>query len=280
VVPDHDASGDDGHRWRFLFKPKWIAGHLLVLLLTGSFIALGIWQLDRNTQKHDKDAAAKAAFAAPAPPIGRTDPTPGARVQAAGHYDRAGEALLRNRVHNGQPGYELLTPLRLADGTAIVVDRGWVPQHAIDGPAIDGTNGDRKAFPAPTGAITVRGLAATSSTLQPQDTVEQHAGRTSLPRADLQEMQRGVPYALRGVYLVSQYRQPAAPNGLPALPVPPPSDEVNHMEYALQWFAFALIGIIGWPIVLWRVSRRTAPTRSLRRSPSVAGSGPLPPQET
>jgi cytochrome oxidase assembly protein ShyY1 len=256
AVPEPTDPVDNGHRWRFLFTPKWIAGHLLVLLLTGSFVALGIWQLNRNTEKHDKDAAAKAAYAAPAPPVGHADPAAGSRVQATGHYDRAGEALLRNRVHDALPGYELLTPLRLDDGTAIVVDRGWVPQHAIDGPAINGTNGDPKAYLAPTGVITVRGPVATPSRLQAQDTVEQHAGRTSLPRADLQKMQKEVPYRLRDVYVVAQFQQPAAANGLPALPVPPASDPVNHMEYALQWFAFALIGIIGWPIVLWRVSRR------------------------
>jgi cytochrome oxidase assembly protein ShyY1 len=44
------------------------------------------------------------------------------------------------------------------------------------------------------------------------------------------------------------------------LPEPPPSDDVNHLEYAFQWFAFALIPLVGWPIVLWRISRKPTPS--------------------
>ena len=237
-------------RWRFLLQPKWIAGHLLVILLSALFVALGVWQLHRNDEKHEKDAAAKAAYAAPAPELGPagSEPASDTRVQATGRYDAAGEALLRNRVRNGEGGYEILSPLVLGDGTAVVVNRGWVPRNDIDR--------EINTYPPPKGTVTVRGPIAEARPLEPQDTVSTAGGRTTLPRAALDRMQQDVAYRLRDVYVVAQHESAARTNGLPALPTPPPSDDVNHLEYAFQWFAFALIPLIGWPIVLFRVSRR------------------------
>jgi cytochrome oxidase assembly protein ShyY1 len=252
-MTDRSAPSGSG-RWAFLLKPKWIAGHLLVLFLAVVFVLLGIWQLNRNDQKHDKDAAAKAKYAAPAPTLGApgTEPAPDARAEATGRYDAAGEALLRNRVHNGEGGFDLLTPLVLDDGTAVVVDRGWVPRNEADR--------DTAVLDPPTGEVTVRGPVGASRALKPEDTVDEQAGRTTLPRVDLDRMQKDTTYELRAVYINAQYQDPAPVDGLPALPTPPPSDDVNHLQYAFQWFAFALIPLIGWPIVLYRVSRRQPAT--------------------
>ena len=40
--------------------------------------------------------------------------------------------LLRNRVRDGEGGYDVLTPLRLDDGTAVVIDRGWVARNVAE----------------------------------------------------------------------------------------------------------------------------------------------------
>ena len=84
----------------------------------------------------------------------------------------------------------------------------------------------------------------------------QEAGRTTLPRIDLDRMRTETNVELRDVFITAQYQDPAPIDGVPALPTPPPSDSVNHLQYAFQWFAFALIPVIGWPIVLYRRSRR------------------------
>ena len=87
--------------------------------------------------------------------------------------------------------------------------------------------------------------------------MDQQAGRTTLPRRS-QRMQK-TP-STTAVYINAQYQKPPPVDGLPALPTPPPSDDVNHLQYAFQWFAFALIPLVGWPIVLYRVSRRRQPS--------------------
>jgi surfeit locus 1 family protein len=237
-------------RWSFLLQPRWIAGHVIVIVLTLTFAALGFWQLDRNDEKHDLDDAAKAAYAAPAPdlPPAGAEPSSGTRVQATGAYDGDAEVLLRNRVRDGEGGYDVLTALVLDDGTAIVVDRGWVARNRVDNARDD--------LAPPTGTVTVRGPLAAPRSLTADDTVDERDGRLTLPRVDLDRIEAETGLELRDVYLVAQYQDPAPADGTPSLPTPPPSSDVNHLQYALQWFAFALIPIVGWPIVLWRVSRR------------------------
>src|SRR4051794_38288649 len=109
-----------------LLRPRWIAGHLLVLVLSVSFLALGFWQLARNDHKQSLVRRARAAYAAPAPAI-TADTTPGSRVEASGRFDPTHTVLLRNQVRDGKDGVHVLTPLVLADGkTTVIVDRGWV----------------------------------------------------------------------------------------------------------------------------------------------------------
>ena len=62
------------------------------------------------------------------------------------------------------------------------------------------------------------------------------------------------------VWIEAQFQEPAPRGNDPALPKPESPDDVNHLQYAIQWFAFAAIALIGWPIVVWRRGKR--PTRS------------------
>ena len=63
---------------------------------------------------------------------------PGGRGVAAawrprGTYDTGAEVLIRNRSLDGAPGYHVVTPLVMADGTAVLVNRGWVPAEPRGG---------------------------------------------------------------------------------------------------------------------------------------------------
>lgn len=216
---------------------------MLALFMAGVFIALGFWQLARHHQKQDKVRAERAAFAAPAPEIGATDPPSDASVQASGTYDAAHEVLLRDQVRGDKFGDDVLTPLRLADGTALLVDRGWVETNApIEAP--------------PTGPVVVHGVVQTPRGLSTQDTTQTVGGRLSMPRVDVARIQRDVPYRLRGVWLKARAQQPPPTRDAPKLPEPAQPDQVNHLEYAIQWWLLAAIPLIGWPIVLARVRRR------------------------
>ena len=77
-----------------------------------------------------------------------------------------------------------------------------------------------------------------------------------MPRVDLAAIGRSLPYELQPVWIEAQAIEPSPQGNAPALPEPPPPDPVNHMQYAFEWFAFALIPIIGWPIALRRLARQ------------------------
>jgi cytochrome oxidase assembly protein ShyY1 len=230
---------------------------VLVIVLAVTFVALGIWQYNRNTEKQDKVKAAKAAYAAPAPELsGTAAPPSGARAQASGTFATS-DVLLRDQPHNGRFGTDVLTPMRLADGTTVLVDRGWVPGILADEPP--------NVTPAPAGPAIAHGIVHNSRPLSPQDEVREIGNKLAVPRVDTAAIAQRLGIArLRPVWIEAQSLQPAPGPGAPLLPQPPPPDQVNHMQYAIQWWAFALIPLIGWPIVCWQITRRkkTEPEQS------------------
>lgn len=234
-----------------LFERRWMAGHALAAFMAVLFVALGFWQLARNQHKHRLVDREKAAYASPAQPVtGVTavNDEDDTRVQARGTFDGSHEAVLRNAVRDGKAGVDVLTPLRLDDGRAVLVDRGFVrasPQHGVT------------TDPPPTGSAVVHGLARESNTILRADSVDHLVdGRLAVPRVDIDTIGKTLPYRLLPVWIEAQAISPAPTGNSPALPEPPPPDPVNHLQYAIEWFAFALIPLIGWPLYLSRTARQ------------------------
>jgi surfeit locus 1 family protein len=106
---------------------------VLTALLLVVFVLLGRWQWGRAEAKEalarDFAAGAAAGMAAPQPLAERgTAALPRyAQVAVQGEWDAARQFLLDNRTRDGRAGYEVLTPLRLADGRWLLVNRGWLP---------------------------------------------------------------------------------------------------------------------------------------------------------
>lgn len=247
-----------------LLRPKWVAGHLLVLLLTGLFVAAGFWQLSRNREAHDKLDAERAAFGAPAPTLvpsmlpKAVDES--ARVTVTGRFDARHQALLRNRTRHDKLGFDVLTPLRLDSGDVVIVDRGWVTFDAVQRGIGDAG--------VPEGRVLVRGVMQNASRLRAGEQAKREGGLVSLPRVDVTQIVPDANGVLAG-YVEAQYQEPAPSGAAPKLPDPKKVTEVNHLSYAFQWFSFAAIAIIGWPIVLRRALRRGDRTPS----PSTTSTG-------
>ncbi len=108
----------------------------------GLFVGLGLWQVERAQQKHALEQrlardAGDAVTGLPAKPAALRSRAY-ARVHLEGRFRGQHQFLLDNRIHEGRPGFDVLTPLVLADGRTVLVDRGWVamgarrqPQQAI-----------------------------------------------------------------------------------------------------------------------------------------------------
>ena len=222
--------------------------------MAATCIRLGFWQLDRLHGREDANAAIAAAEALPPRPLAAllsetADPASlrFRSIAASGTYDPAHEVLLYGRSSvEGETGNQVLTPLRLADGTAIVVDRGWVP--------IDQDVPVTGEAAAPGGSVTVTGV------LFPPDAITGGAAPASqrITEVDLGQIGAAVPYPILPIYVLLQRQDPPQPGTLPEPPPLPPLTNGPHLSYAVQWFSFAAIALIGSVVLLRRDRREDA----------------------
>ena len=105
---------------------------LVTLVVFGFLLSVGFWQLDRAEQKReiiknyqvDEDGAVIRLDADLKSAAGLEYQ----RATSVGRYDSAHQLLLDNRIHEGQAGYQVLTPFILRNSeVAVLVNRGWLP---------------------------------------------------------------------------------------------------------------------------------------------------------
>ena len=186
------------------------------VLVAAGCVAAGIWQLDRLAQRRARNASVEARLALPPLDVRRglsADSARQRRVTAHGVYDFAAEQTWPARSFQGTPGVGLITPLRLADGSAVLVDRGWVYSP-------DAFHVDHSAYREPDTA-TVTGIAL----IPPR-------GRGDVAVTGF------LPFVIQ-----LEGRDPE--RGLPRRWPPPVFDDGPHLSYAIQWFSFALIALVG-----------------------------------
>jgi len=237
---------------RFLLRPRWLAGLGLVVLVVVSFTRLGVWQLHRLDERRAyEDLVASRLAAAPVPledvlaAGADADAIRYRRVTASGTYDTAHEVILYGRTQGDQSGNHVLTPLILDDGSAVAVDRGWVPFEDDRPPLAD-------AAP-PEGTVRVTGVLFPPEA----ETTAPPSPATTFAKVDLGALAAQVPYELAPAYLLLGSQQPA-PAALPLVaPLPDPADAPPHLSYAIQWFSFATIAVIGFVVLVRREYRRS-----------------------
>src|SRR6266498_2463955 len=105
---------------------RWIATALAVLLLAGVCVELGRWQLHRLDQRKARNDVTRANLAAQPTPI---DQNAWRTAIVTGRYDASKQVVMRYRNVNDSPGFEIVTPLILADGKAVLVDRGFLARQ-------------------------------------------------------------------------------------------------------------------------------------------------------
>lgn len=217
-----------------------VAAVLLGFGVAAVCVRLGIWQLDRHAERRAWNAQVDARLAATPVVLtsgrgaGRPDTLAYRQARAAGAFAFQDQVTEMNRTFQGTPGVHVLTPLRFADGTAVLVDRGWTF-------APDARTADLAALGEPDTAL-VEGVL-----LPP-------VGRFAVHPESL-----AVGYPLFPLVLRRTDGPAAVPRGLRAVPLPP-RDGGPHLSYAFQWFAFAVIAAVGGTLLARRsgVRRRAA----------------------
>ena len=282
-------------RYRFALRPRWIISHVFVASMVVAFIFAGFWQLSRLQEKRDRNDRVTARTTEPVAEAGDLA-DPGAfddapplefrRATASGTYLADEEVLVRARSRDSAPGSWILTPLDLGDGKALVVNRGWI------------SNGGQfesvpEQYRAPEGEVTVSGLVRTTETRGSFGPTDPETGTLeNLARADVGRIDQQVDEDVLPFYLQLQDQDPAI-IGTDPRPVPAPElDEGPHLSYALQWFTFAAMTLVIYPLILRRRAReieREALAIELDRADptNVAASGdprldpnPTPPPTT
>lgn len=209
------------------------------------FLALGIWQIERRAAKLALIAAVDARVRAPASPAPGPDGWPRIaaaddayrHVSAHGVFENDRETTVQAVTEQG-PGYWVLTPLRTDAGWTVLVNRGFVP------PEKRARSARREAEPA--GPVTVTGLLRMSEPkgafLRRNDPAE---GRWY--SRDVAEIGKA-----RGVTRLAPYFIDAAagaPAGQPIGGLTIVRFYNHHLEYALTWFALAILSIVGIVVV-------------------------------
>lgn len=239
-------------RYRFLRSPLWITGVLIALVAVVVFINLGLWQVRRLDERRAINAAIversgqePAELATVLATVGR-DPDALAyrRVALSGTYDTASEVLRIGTTLGGRSGNDVVTPLA-GDGFAIAVDRGWVPIDTAGPPVPD-------AAP-PSDRVSVVGVLLAGETAGSLGTPAEDGRYTTVGRIDLAALGPQWGGDVLPVYLLLESQDP--PEGdLPAPRPPPQPDEGPHLSYAIQWFLFAAVVLVGFPVLVYRTA--------------------------
>ena len=212
--------------WR---RPIWILGHLIALTAVLVFVRAGVWQLDRLDQKKDRNREIAARSDGPAVDVEDVAVDDGKyqHVTAHGVFTPGADVLIPYRTYEGNVGAHVMTPLVLDDGMAVLVNRGWIPV-------------DTAAPAAPTGEVDVDGILLTTQDRRQGVDVDGVAAEAGVDD----------PYPL----WLQQY-EPAPDGDYPVRLPPPARDEGPHLSYAIQWFLFTGVVLIGYPLLLRRRMR-------------------------
>lgn len=207
---------------------------------------LGNWQARRAEEKRALGEAFDQALRSP--PIALR---PGVEVAGLTHQHVAARGrflaertvLLDNKLRRGRPGYEVVTPLRLAGSDwHVLVDRGWIAAPA--------SRAQLPEIRTPAGELEIDGVAldrlphALETGIAPKGAVRQNldvgafAAETSLKLEPL---------------VIEQHSE--SHDGLSREWPRPDFGVEMHEGYALQWYSFAALAIV----LLIVLSMRRAP---------------------
>ncbi|GGT26953.1 MULTISPECIES: SURF1 family protein [Streptomyces] len=243
--------------YRFVLTRQWVCLTLVALVLIPVMVKLGFWQYHRHERRVAQNELIEANLAAEPVPVASVT-SPGHRVPradwwravtATGTYDTAHEVVVRMRTSNDDRlGFHVLTPLLLADGRAVLVNRGWVPGGAD-------SRSHPQVPPPPAGEVTVTGRLKADETSGGSGIKD----RKGLPDRQVMLINSGQQAEALGRAVLGGYLELTGPlpaDGSPEGIGDPDHDSIGaHMAYAVQWWLFAAGVPVGWAVLVRRERR-------------------------
>ena len=257
-------------RFKTLFSRSWLKTTILVIAAVLVMIRLGFWQLDRLDQRRAFNERVEAQLAEELLELSPQNldldlyNMEYRAAEVSGEFDHEHQVVLRNQDWRGNLGVHILTPLMIeGEKRAILVDRGWVPYE-------DFVEGNLAQYDHP-GSVQFMGTIRRSQSkplIGGRADILPAPGEPALAAwnwINISNISRQIPYELLPVYLV---RTPdPTENQLPyRIQQELELTEGSHLGYAFQWFTFAAILAIGYPIFVRKEEeRRSTTTRSQTR---------------
>lgn len=250
-----------------VFSRRWLIYLSVTVLFAISCVGLGMWQFARLEEARTEIARILNNF--DAEPVSLTETLPSLAtfdendkwlpISVTGTYVEEDQLLVRGRPREGAPGFEVLTPLRLASGEIFLVDRGWLP------------TGESQDAPdhipaAPSGEVTVVArLKAGEPSIFGRGAIPGQVSTIELPliAGILDEPM------YTGAYGIMKSESPEPTEAPPAAVQRPQLDEGPHMSYAFQWILFAIMGFVGlgWAVRNeWRIRNADDPKEIARNA--------------
>jgi surfeit locus 1 family protein len=239
---------------KVLFSRKWMLATLLVLIAVGVMIRLGIWQLDRLKQRRVFNAHFLEQAESPTLMLNEKSITQNLnlmeyrQVTVSGVYDHTNETAISNQSWENRAGVHLLTPLKITGTeTAVLVDRGWIPLE-------DYKVGNWDKF-SESGLVNISGMIRLSQEQsfggKPDPTPLPGESLKAWNFVNINAISKQIPYPILKIY-IQQSPDPARTE-LPYRTQPTIEiSEGPHLGYAIQWFIFATILGVGYPISVLR----------------------------
>lgn len=254
--PNASTSMGTGYRrsvLALLRQPRWAGFAVLTVAMCVLFWWLGTWQWGRHVDRTARNDAIETAIQEQPIPLTTAMPDPNTlsaesvyrAVEARGTYLPDLQLLQRNPL--GRSGFDVITPLSLTSGGTVLVNRGWSASSATD------TNSPAADVTAPTGQVEV-----TLRLREPQPP----SGRTG-PPGQIYDISPGqfpgeLPAPVYAAYgeLVDQEPEPD-----PALELAGPAETGIgvHLFYAIQWWLFIVIALVGFLVLVRREVPDTEP---------------------
>jgi surfeit locus 1 family protein len=222
---------------RLRFEPR-----PFVTIAAAAFIALtvglGRWQAHRAQEKEARQALYEARMSEP--PVQLTgavrspEPILFRRVRARGRWIPGRQVYVDNRVHEGKAGFEVITPLRIEPGEAVVlVDRGWVARTAAypDAPPVA----------VPEGAAETTGLA-TVPNMRFIELSSQAISGSVFQNLTIDRFRAWSGLAVLPIVILDDHPGP----GLAAVSERPDAGVAMHRQYEFTWFLLAATALALW----------------------------------
>lgn len=230
-------------RLAFLLRPSWLALAVVVLAFAYlCFTVLAPWQLGKNTTTSRANSQLEHALTAEPVPLTTLLPHQDSSapddqwrpVSATGHYLAEAQVLVRLRLVEGVPAFEVLTPFAVRGGPTVLVNRGYVRTD-------DGGSRMPQIPPPPDEQVTI-----TARLRDPQEAIPGKKPFSENGFRQVYSINTEQVAAFTGVPLTGSYLQLVEdqPGGLGLIALPR-RDNGPFLSYGIQWIAFGILAPIG-----------------------------------